>query len=113
MNKLKFPAELPGAFCVIVRDDDRYLLVLDDPDNSNFELGSDILRIMDVLRTYKKDKLLFDALDAAREFGVAQAVFETGVIYRIKEPLPKQGIDFSEFFNAGDEEAYSITPPPL
>jgi hypothetical protein len=88
MATAPLPAKLPGNYCVIAAEDlgqgtKKYTLILDDPDQSSFDLGENIQRIMQALRFYRMDDLLFNALDAAREFGTAQAIFADSRIIRL------------------------------
>jgi len=96
MAKAPLPWTLPGNFVVIVRGEDGYTLVLDDADGSTHKLGDDVQVMMNTLRRYKMDQQLFDLLDRAREFGMAQLIFADGRIVAIHGTAPKQLLDFSE-----------------
>lgn len=79
-NAPPLPEKLPGAFVVIEyqKETERYLIHLDDATRSSYDLGGDIQRIMRTFDRWGYSQLLCDSLDFAREFGAAQAVFQSG-----------------------------------
>lgn len=76
-GRVPLPDVFPGEFFVLerVRDDESYVLHLDDDQHSTFNLGDDFEQIRGVFtsRGYPSDKVC-DLVDRAREFGMCQYI---------------------------------------
>lgn len=70
------PTALPGQFFVLAYERDRgvFMLVVDDKDASNYNLGGEIETVMRHFRTWGLSDIGNRAIDAAREFGMVQAI---------------------------------------
>jgi hypothetical protein len=97
MAKAPLPAFLPGNFATFVKDDLGFTLIVHDSDKSSWRLGEDMQRITALLKKYRNDDLLLRAVDAAREFGAAQAVFKKRLVIPLKARAQQPQIDFKDF----------------
>ena len=70
------PKRLPGDFFVLGydRDRDTYILVTDDEDESSYNLGHDIQKVMRQFEQWGLKEIGNRAIDAAREFRLVQAI---------------------------------------
>lgn len=77
MALARLPKELPGRFFVLQwdRDAEVFRLFLDDLDNSNYNLGGDIPKVMMRMRVWGIEDLGNRTIDLAKEFGSAQCIF--------------------------------------
>lgn len=91
------PAVLPGDYCVVIRQDDSYTLILNDRDSSSYLLGENMQEITRALSGYRPDDLLLRTVDVAREFGMAQAVFKNQRVVPLHGRVKQPRIDFAEF----------------
>lgn len=88
------PATLPGQFFVLSydREDQRYVLHVDDAEESTFDLGDDIddVRAQFLSRGYPLVHVN-DLIDRAREFGTCQYIPRAGehVEDRVIQILPR------------------------
>ena len=83
------PTVLPGKFFVLAyeRDRDTYVLVVDDADASNYNMGSDVPTLMRHFRTWGLPDIGNRAIDAAREFGVVQVIPAEDRVIRVPVPV--------------------------
>lgn len=106
----RLPASLPGRYFLLLYDAVRkvYTLVVDDAvnggDNSSYSLGNDVQKIMLQFRVWDHYRLGCEALDRAREFRVAQAIFADGRVRAIL-PQPK-----AQVVNPHDERRQYAVP---
>ena len=84
------PESLPGSFFVLGYDRDRdvYILVLDDEDESSFNLGSDVPVVMRRFEQWGLKDIGNRAIDAAREFRLVQVIPHEGRVIRIPQTDP-------------------------
>lgn len=88
------PGPLPGRFFVLTweRDDQTFILHVDDEDKSTYDLGDDIneIRLAFRLRGYAQ-RTIDEWIDRAREFGAAQYIPTPGqhVPDRVIQLLPR------------------------
>jgi hypothetical protein len=94
-GRTPIPEKLPGQFFVLEyeREDQRYVLHVDDEDRSTFDLGDDIqiVRAQFVGRGYPTEQVN-DLIDRAREFGSCQYIPSPGshVDDRVIQILPRE-----------------------
>ena len=96
MARAPWPASLPGEFFVLVydRDAERFRLYVDDAEVSSYDLGNDIQTIMRYFRQMEQihgpDSHYIDltnrAIDIAKEFGTAQAIFKDRRVLIVRPP---------------------------
>ncbi len=74
--KAPLPASLPGDFFLVEYDRTRgrYILHLDNEDEESYDLGSDIQAMMRQFERWGLYSIGCEAIDRAREFGLAQAI---------------------------------------
>jgi len=109
MPETPLPSSLPGEFCVIEYKESEYRLLVDDSDVSSFRLGTDLQRIMAAFRRYQQYDLLLEGLDAAREFGAAQVIFENKRVIRLHAPEKRRDLDWTGF---DDNNAHKVINLP-
>ena len=70
------PKVLPGDFFVLAWDRDRevFTLVVDDADESDYNLGGDIQKVMRHFDSWKLKEIGYRAIDAAHEWGMVQVI---------------------------------------
>jgi hypothetical protein len=74
--KAPLPESLPGEYFLMEYDRSRgrYILHLDNDDEESFDLGSDVQEMMRQFERWNLYSIGCEAIDRAREFGVAQAI---------------------------------------
>lgn len=93
-GRAPIPEQLPGQFFVVEfdREDQRYVLHVDDEGKSTFDLGDniDVVRAQFIGRGYPRERVN-DLLDRAREFGLCQYIPRDGehVEDRVIQILPR------------------------
>ena len=80
------PESLPGRFFVLGYDRDRatYILVVDDADESSYNLGHDIPTIMQQFERWGLKDIGNRAVDAAREFRLVQVIPKEDRVIRLQ-----------------------------
>lgn len=83
--RVPLPTTLPGAFFVLGydRDRDTFVLVVDDDDESSYNLGRDIPPIMQQFERWGLADIGPRAIDAAREFRLVQVIPREDRIIRL------------------------------
>jgi len=94
MPQAPWPEAFPGEFFVLSYDRDRevYLLVVDDEDGSSYNLGSGVPAIMQLMEQWGIKEVGYRAIDAAREFGMVQAIPSQDRVLRLTE-INRNGLD--------------------
>jgi hypothetical protein len=95
-NEAPIPTVFPGEFFLLRwdRDRERFFLELDDESGASYDLGSDPLHVVSLLRLRGYERFSReDAVDRAREFGMCQCIPEPGggaeVKLRLVQILPR------------------------
>lgn len=92
-NEAPIPLKFPGDFFVLRWDRElggRFILELDDEDESSYDLGDDPLHVVALLRIRGYGKLSReDAVDRAKEFGMCQCIPEGDGKLRLIQVLPR------------------------
>jgi hypothetical protein len=96
MPKAPIPNVFPGDFFLLTwrRDTESFLLELDDETHSSYDLGSDPIGVVQMLRLrgFEK-KFREEAVDLSREFGIAQCIpAQRRVLPVIPRTVPKPDI---------------------
>lgn len=109
LKVVPLPEQLPGAFFVLVweRDEERFVLYVDDADQSSYQLGSDIARIMMLFRLRGLKDIGNRSIDIAKEFGAAQAIPAQDRVIPIYDRNPRRALVWKE------EESYAGYLPDL
>lgn len=92
--KATLPRELPGSFFVLAWDRNRevFVLLVDDRDGSNYNLGGDIQVAMTHFEAWGHKDIGCRALDAAYEFGMVQAIPAENRVIQLTEPPDRAGV---------------------
>ena len=111
MAKAPVPLKFPGEFFVLEwdRDTETFLLRLDDPDESSFELSSEPIEVVHLLHMRFRDSIerreFEDVVDRAREFGGCAYNPGTRRIVQVIPRIPREpALDF------GGEQNVKWTP---
>ena len=103
-NQVQLPETLPGDFFVVEWDRlrDRFVLYVDDPDKSSYDLGNDIQVAMRRFSIWGIPDLGNRVLDLAREFGLAQGAPGTNralPLFKRVSDQPRAQVQFEEDVN--------------
>lgn len=97
------PEKLPGDFFVLEfdRDRERFTLIVDDADETSYNLGNDIQKVMMRFRVWGLVLLGDRVIDIAKEFGACQGIpSQDRAIPLYERPAAKalrtQRVDFSK-----------------
>lgn len=88
------PVSLPGRFFVMLytRSNQTFTLVVDDQDHSSYDLGTDIPDIMRQFRLWHLAVIGDSAVDIAKEFGKAQAIFSDGRVIPLTDAPTERNV---------------------
>lgn len=100
MPKVPVPLAFPGDFFVLTwdREGETFILETDDDAESSYDLGSDPLEVVELLRLRGcRKRFRESAVDYAREFGAAQGIpSENRVVQILPRDVPKPVLKFYE-----------------
>lgn len=111
--KAPLPESLPGDFFLMEYDRSRgrYILHLDNDDEESFDLGSDVQEMMRQFERWGRYSIGCEAIDRAREFGLAQAIpGETARDDRVIALHDRPGKGRELMFRDGKEKRHGDLP---
>ena len=100
MPRAPLPDALPGEFYVLEwdRDGERFVIYVDDEENSSYDLGGEVQDAMAAFRRWGLKDIGDRSIDMAREFGIVQAIPSQGRTLAIfdRDANNKRTVKFEE-----------------